>query len=218
MAWGILQYFLYCKLGVKVTADAAFRFLPYARDIATDFHFGMGQDIRYAGYTSILAVFLKANAPLFYLVAFQAVLSLVALVLIQRIVETLTNSHLCAFVAALLVATCQDIQQWNYYVLTESVFTSAMVFCFAVLILCKNRILQLLSLPLWLFTSMIRPNGFIMIAAALLYFFQLYYPKMPASTRRKMWYAAGASFVLLLALINQLLGLSPSLKRMRAEK
>ncbi|RNI30254.1 hypothetical protein EFA69_12230 [Rufibacter immobilis] len=206
VVWFLLQWFLYRRSGIQIPADAIFRYIPYAQEIAQNFHYDLGQDIRYAGYTSVMALFMKAGLPFGYLVGFQVLLSLVALFLVQRMVVVLTNSRLCAFAAALLAASSQDIQQWNFYLLTESLFTSTLVCCVAVLVLCKTRKMRLLSLPLWLFLCLVRPNGFIAVAAAAVYYLAEYLERASPQDRRRMFWAVGGVGVLFLLLLNQLLG------------
>ncbi len=206
VVWGLLQILLYHKFGVQVPNDAKFRYIPYAQNIAQHFYYDMGQDIRYAGYTTILAAFFKINLPFSYIVGFQILLSGLALFLVQRITLVLTNNRVCAFVVALLVASCQDIHQWNFYILTESIFTSAFIFCFATLVLVKKRMYLLLSIPLWLFTCTIRPNGFIIVAAAAVYFISSYYRQATLRQRRALLLLTSITGIALLGIINKLLG------------
>ncbi|MGV3540355.1 MAG: hypothetical protein ACO1OQ_11120 [Rufibacter sp.] len=206
LVWGLLQMLLYIKFGVQVPRDAQARFIPYAQEIAQHFQYEPGLNIRYAGYATLIAAFLKAGLPFTYLIGFQLLLSGFALFLVQRMVTAFTNSRLCAAVAALLVASSQDIHQWNFYILTESVFTSFLIFCLATLVLIKNRVYLWLSLPLWLFTCFVRPNGFIIVAAVAIYFFTSFYLKATAAQRRLLWIGVGTTGIILLLVINQLLG------------
>jgi hypothetical protein len=139
-------------------------------------------------------------------VYFQVLLSFWAVILVYKTAYALTSSSFCAFVAALLLASSQDIQQWNFYILTESVFTSAFVFCLAILVLVKKRIYLLLSAPLWVFTCIIRPNGFIIVLAAAAYFFHFYYRLASLSQRRVMLVATMIMGAVLIGIINKLLG------------
>ncbi len=183
-----------------------FRYIPYAQDVAQGLNYDLGQDIRYAGYTSVIAGFLKAGLPYGYVVGLQVFLSLAALLLVQRLVAVITNSWLCSLIAALLVATSQDIQQWNFYVLTESIFTSTWVFCTAMLVLCRNRTAWVLGIPLWLFVCLVRPNGIFIIVAAAVYLFAIRFQTSSAVQRRKMLLGVGITAILFFLLLNQLLG------------
>ncbi|WP_066834095.1 hypothetical protein [Rufibacter ruber] len=206
LVWGLLQVLLYIKFGVQVPRDAQARFIPYAQEIVQHFQYEPGLNIRYASYATLMAAFLKAGLPFGFLIGFQVLLSGLALYLVQRMVAAFTNSRLCAAVAALLVASSQDMHQWNFYMLTESVFTSSLIFCLATLVLIKNCVYLWFSLPLWLFTCFVRPNGFIIVAAAAVYFFTSFYMKATAAQRRLFWIGVGATGIVLLLVINQLLG------------
>jgi hypothetical protein len=203
LVWAVLQYILFQRHGLAVPPDATFRYIPHAQKMVVGY-LDLGYDIRYVGYTSLIAATFKLNLSLVYLVYFQVLLSFVAVILMYKTAHALTANHFCAFVAALLLASSQDIQQWNYYILTESVFTTALIACFYWLV-CSRGKTRLFLIPLVLYTCSVRPNGFMIVAAIFVYYFFSLYQSVGKTNKRNLELGIIVGGALLLLVANQLL-------------
>ncbi|WP_460891242.1 hypothetical protein [Rufibacter soli] len=204
LIWAILQVLLYQRHQVTVPADAIFRYIPHAHKLAIEGYLDFGYDIRFVGYTVLIAAALKLGTPFIYIVVFQILLSFLAVVFIYKTIYSLTNNYFCAFMAALLLASCQDIQQWNYYLLTESVFTSVLVACAYIVTCLKGKARWLLT-PLVIYASILRPNGFIIVASIFIFYFYLAYLKADKYHRRNLELGLLIMGAFLLLIANQLL-------------
>jgi hypothetical protein len=204
LVWLGVQLYLCQQYGVKIVPDSRARFIPYASAIAEQGYFALGHDIRYVGYTLFLAVFLKWDLSFHYVVLAQVLLSGIAAVVFFRLTEKISRSTLCAFVATFLFVGWPDIQYWNFYLLTESLFTSLLLISFYLLLRAKKgKDYALLGMTV-LLTMLVRPNGFILLVAIAGYYSPYYWTWMKKANKLVLALLLLAFSGFCLLLLNQL--------------
>jgi len=125
-----------------------------------------GREKQFLGYILFLTFFKLFNIPLEYFVAFQMIIALLASFVIYRLVLQATKSKFGALFSAALFLNNPFIVQWHQYILTESLYTSFLVFCFWKFYkLYKNFSFKNIAISLLfvLITLSVRPNGWILI-------------------------------------------------------
>jgi hypothetical protein len=168
LGWLILQLYLYRSFGVK-THDDSVRYLEYGENIAKAGYFESGHNKRYLGYCLFVALVIWAGGSLKALIATQVLISGLAAVILYKTTWRLSGSIAAAVLATWLFILWPDVQYWNYNILTESLFTSFLIFSFAVIVLSQRWWHWIIAVFILLFTALIRPNGFIMVIAAIVY-------------------------------------------------
>jgi hypothetical protein len=101
-------------------------------------------------------------------VAAQALLSLVAAAAMWRLGQVLFDTR-AGVAAAAVFLLYPDIQRWNMYVLTESLFISAIVISVYLVVTAASWPRIGAAVLAVVFTATVRPNGFVVAAAALVY-------------------------------------------------
>lgn len=169
ICWIFIQSLLYNYYQVKLVNDSLNRYIPNAQQLTFKFPFVDPHELRYIAYISFLSIFLKLGLSFKAIVGIQTILSGFAAILLFKIIFTLSKNKFSAFIGTLLFITWKDLQYLNYFILTESFLASFLIFTFYSIIHTKNRIGILFSICLLVFTSLIRPNGFIVLFGALIY-------------------------------------------------
>lgn len=166
--WLIIQISLLRFYGVKIVNDSG-RYVEYAQNIATYGYFETGHNLRYVGYCLFISSVFWLGGSVTSLIITQIVLSGLAAIALYAITRQLSGSTSTAALATWLFILWPDIQYWNCFVLTESFFTSFLLFSFAAVVLSQHWWQRLLAVFILFFTATIRPNGFIVVIAAIGY-------------------------------------------------
>ena len=224
--WALAQaYWLWKFRGPHFVNDSA-RYLLYAQDIAGRGYFEPGHNRRYILYPLFQSFWLWLGAGRWGIVAGQVALSGLATRALYGATRRLVGSgfqppykapgwplsppavppaETAAAGATALFILWPDIQQFNAYLLTESVFISLSVLSFAALVRLRGRpnagrwlaLLAVLALA-----ALARPNGFVVaMAAAAAGLAAL--AQQPRRQRRRAWLAL-ALLAALLALLAPL--------------
>lgn len=171
LLWFIVQYYFLQSLGVRIVPDSTFRYIPYATQVAETWQLGDSHDNRYLLYIVFLAQFVKLNGGLAISVLVQTAISGVACILFYKAVKHLTDQNrLSAVTATTIFILWKDIQYLNVYILTESLFISAIVLVFYALVRSRNWKDYLFAIALCVIPALLRPNGFIVLLAVLVCF------------------------------------------------
>jgi hypothetical protein len=143
------------------------RYLAYGRRIAEEWHFEHDHQLRYLGYPLFISFWLKVKAGRWGIVLGQMALSALATGGFYTAVKRLAQgSWLTAIAATAALVLWRDIQQFNAYLLTESLFTSGILLSFRALVQARTKLGWALLSGLLLLTALMRPNGFIVPVAA----------------------------------------------------
>jgi len=162
--WLTVQVYFFQRLGVKLVPDSIVRYIPYANHIAEIGQLGESQENRYILYILFLAFFIKLKLGLGAAVLAQIAASGIACILLYHSVRNLTNSNrLMAVAATTVFILWKDVQYLNVYVLTESLFTSSILYVIYPLTKGNSSKHYAKSFVLSLIPMLLRPNGFIVM-------------------------------------------------------
>lgn len=164
LSWLLVNIYLFNQLGIKYMIDT-YRYIEEAE------YWRLGKSSEayhwwYSGY--ILLLFLSKSIFSSYsvLVIAQGALSLSSILFSYLALEKYV-SPFAAFASSLFLVVYLPIQQWNVYLLTESLFLSFIILFFS----SYSGIYKRWTLPLQIiFAGMVlfvRPNGFTLILAIL---------------------------------------------------
>ncbi|HYE80340.1 MAG TPA: hypothetical protein VEI97_20375, partial [bacterium] len=152
--------------GPRVVYDSH-RYLGYAQQLVDGWGIGSTHNVRYLGYAAYLSAFLRAGLGLWPIILGQTLLSGLATVAYYRAFRYLTPADWRpAVLATALTIAWPDLQRFNAYLLTESLFASAVMVSFWAVARLRQPRHVLLALPVFLAATLLRPNGFLVPAAA----------------------------------------------------
>jgi hypothetical protein len=144
-------------------------YLDYAYRIIDNDSLGTGHYVRYAGYALFLLVFIKYHLGIVSICLAQVALSGWAAWAYYRTALRLSGAYWpTAFLATAALVSWVEVQRFNTIILTESLFTSLLLFCLWAIARVRNSGTLGTALGISLATAMVRPNGFIALAAAAL--------------------------------------------------
>ncbi|GAA4025066.1 hypothetical protein GCM10022409_06300 [Hymenobacter glaciei] len=169
--WVLVQLLFWRKFSGPHFVNDSARYLEYARGIAEHGYFEPGHNLRYVLYPLFQSLWLWLGLGWPGIVAGQLAVSALATRAIYRGTRRLAAGHRgAAALATLAFIAWPDIQQFNLFLLTESLFISLVALSFGAFTNIQNgwpRHWALLLLLLAL-TALARPNGFVVgLAAAL---------------------------------------------------
>ncbi|GGG46101.1 hypothetical protein [Hymenobacter glacieicola] len=181
-------------------------YLDYAHQIAEQGNFVKVHYTRYIGYPLFLSAFLKLGLGRAAMALGQYAVAGVATVAFYRAVRRLgRGTWEPAFLATLLYIGWSDIQRFNAFLLTESLFTSLLLLSFWAVGRVRTVGSGALALVVLVATVSVRPNGFVALVAAALALVVLIQQQGP---RWLKWLTLGAALLLLpvaWTALNQLL-------------
>lgn len=147
------------------------RYLAYARHIAEEWHFQHDHRLRYVGYPLFVSLWLFLGTGRWGIVLGQIIIAgLAAAALYDTMRQLAHGRRLPAVLATGLLILWRDTQQFNVYILTESLFESYLLFTFWALVRAhQGGTRQWILVCLCVLLSFIsRPNGFIVPVAGML--------------------------------------------------
>ena len=169
--WGLVQLGFWRKFGGPHFANDSARYLEYARGIAERGYFEPGHNLRYVLYPLFQSGWLRLGLGWPGIVAGQMAVSALATRALYRGTRRLARGGRgAAALATLAFIAWPDIQQFNVFLLTESLFISLVALSFGAFTRVRAgraRGWAVLLLVLAL-AALARPNGFVVgLAAAL---------------------------------------------------
>ncbi|WP_242929515.1 hypothetical protein [Pontibacter vulgaris] len=176
--WLVLQTFFIWKHGVRVMGDTE-DYITYARNITDNFYFANNYQLKYVGYPVFLAILYKLGFNLKGVIICQTLLSGLAAIALYKTTKQLAGNSIAPILATLLFIGWYDLQFYNGFILTESLYISLLVFAFYVLVRARTVRQSLWVLPLLFYIALIRPNGFIALVAYFGYLFTIAYTSAP---------------------------------------
>lgn len=129
-----------------------------------EFPFGKAEG--FLGYDLFVAFFIWSGLGEVGVALAQSLLSLAAAFCLYRIGMRLCDEK-TGLAAALIFVAYPEIQYWNFYLLSESLFVSMVVISLFMMVEARGWWQALLACIVVGFTSVIRPNGFIILSSAL---------------------------------------------------
>lgn len=150
--------------GIKYWLDSG-RYLHGADKIIDGQHLE-GREKQFFGYMLVIAITKILNLPLISVVILQLLTALAAAWALYKIVLKLTDSKWAGLFGSALFLCNPFITQWHLYILTESLYTSFVIFSFWSLSrIYTNKSLKnySISIIILIFTMFLRPNGWILL-------------------------------------------------------
>jgi len=198
--WVLVQLVFLRKFHGPHSANDSSRYLAYAANIAECGYFEPGHNLRYVLYPLFQSLWLWLGLGWWGIVAGQMAISALATRAIYRGTRRLAHGGSgAAALATLLYIGWPDIQQFNVFLLTESLFISLVALSFGAFTRIQRgrpRDWAMLVLVLTL-TALARPNGFMVPLAAALAGLDA----LRRAPNRRPWRAALLGLVLLAPLL-----------------
>jgi len=167
--WVLVQLVYLRKFHGPHFANDSGRYLAYATGIAERFYFEPGHNLRYVLYPLFQSLWLRLGLGWWGIVAGQMAVSALATRAIYRGTRRLAAQQPgAAALATFLFIAWPDIQPFNVFLLTESLFISLVALSFGAFTrLPAGRPRHWVALLLLLLlTALARPNGFLVALAA----------------------------------------------------
>jgi hypothetical protein len=183
LLWLCIQAVLYLRYGVREMGDTE-AYITYARNIAERFHFERNYQIKYIGYPLFMAFLFKLGLGLKGVVVSQMLLSGAATVALYNTTKRLAGNYLAPALCTLLFLGWYEVQMYNGFILTESLYISLLIFAFYLLVRAKSIRQSLWVVPVLLYIAIVRPNGFIAPVAYFGYLFTLYFYSLSSKRAR----------------------------------
>jgi hypothetical protein len=169
--WVLVQLVYLRKFHGPHYANDSARYLEYAKGIAEHGYFAPGHNLRYLLYPLFQSLWLRLGLGWPGIVAGPLLVSAAATSAIYRGTRRLAAGQRgAAALATLLFIAWPDIQQFNVFLLTESLFISLVALSFGAFTRVRSGRWQdwVLLVFMLLLTALARPNGFMVgLAAAL---------------------------------------------------
>jgi hypothetical protein len=195
-AWVLVQLLLFLRAGMKTSVDSTL-YIDNAGNLLKG-ALSQGHDFWYSAYTSLVAFMFAIGANLEGVIIFQILMTGVAAWCLWNISLALFGDENAAFITTLLYIVWLKIHEWNFFIYTDSLFCSFCVITFYLLVTKRH----ILFIACFLFTVLIRPAGFGLVAAVCAFLYASFRARMSPKGRVV---ALIALPVLLLVLLNRLL-------------
>ncbi len=165
----VLNILVFQKFGIKVVSDS-YRYLewsenPFSELSPTNWKF---YSVSYVGF---LALIRSLGLGLEGVVFVQMLISGIACFYLYQLTFRVSQSSLAAFLASFLYLSFGEIVQWNTYILTESLFTSGIIFLMFGLHNAQKTKQWLILLPLGIMVCLVRPMGITVFLSAMVFLF-----------------------------------------------
>lgn len=151
-----MQIGLFYRLGIREGGDSG-RYYGAAEAIING-RLPAGKALSYLGYDLFVALIFAPGFEREAVIGAQVILSGIAAICLYRLAGSLYGAG-AAFVATLWFTLFPDIQAWNYYVLTESLFISMIIISSYSLLSARSTTGFAVALLLAAFACTVRPHG-----------------------------------------------------------
>jgi 4-amino-4-deoxy-L-arabinose transferase-like glycosyltransferase len=165
--WATMQLLLFYTGGIRPAGDTG-RYLDAAEVILSGHLPTSGKAMSYLAYDGFVAIILGLGWGQAGVIFVQVLISGVATYTLYLLGKYLYDWR-AGFVAAFLYVGFFDLQKWNFYILTESLFISTIILSSYVILACRGWQRILFGGLLVLLATLLRPNGFIVPLALSLY-------------------------------------------------
>ncbi|MBH8571403.1 hypothetical protein KB206_21110 [Microvirga sp. STS02] len=169
--WVLVQLLYLRKFHGPYFANDSARYLAYAANIAERGYFEPGHNLRYVLYPLFQSLWLRLGLGWWGIVAGQMAISALATRAVYQGTRRLSHGQRgAAALATLLFIAWPDIQPFNVFLLTESLFISLVALSFGAFTQLQSgrRKDWLRLIAVLILTALARPNGFLVALAAAL--------------------------------------------------
>jgi hypothetical protein len=197
-------------VGVRYGQDTP-RYLEAARTILAG-QLPSSFQLRYLGYDLFVAFFMWSGLGQLGIVLTQALLTSAAAYCLYRLACRLYDRRTGLF-AAFFYIVYVDIHLWNFYILTDSLFTSLVIISLFLVIEGRGWWRRAVTVPVVIFTCTVRPHGVVLFYALGIYVLH----RLWKARNYKAFAGVGCLFLIALPsaieLVNQLLAHSHPVKK-----
>ncbi|MEJ8758660.1 hypothetical protein WG947_16725 [Pontibacter sp. H259] len=166
--WLLVQLLIYQVYGIRIVFDS-YRYFSYVDSLTEGTTLWQQSDsIFYASYTLFLYFFSYALVlPIEITILAQLIISALAAYYLYKTTWNLTHNKVASFISCFLFIIWHDLQVWNFYIHTESLYTSFTIFILYLISIRSKSYSSIACLSLVLLViTFLRPNGcFITFAA-----------------------------------------------------
>ncbi len=182
--------------GIKLWLDSG-RYIEGANKILDKISL-IGRELQFIGYMLVIAFTKLMGLPLGSVLIIQIGFAILSAFALYDIAIKISNSKIAGITAMALYLCNPFITSWHMYILTESLYTSFVIlslWCLIRLLQSKNIIDLAYSIPIFLMTMLIRPNGWILLPIWIICII-IRFPK------QKKWKAFFSGFVFILFIFS----------------
>lgn len=168
--WVIVQWTLFLQYGFN-TEFEGLKYQDDAQLLGDSFQIKTSR-LFYALYPLIIVFFIKINLGVKAVFIFQLLVNLVSTYFFYKLsMRWFSNIYWAIFTTILLLFTVQ-IQMWNYFLFTESLFISGLIIYTYILFFADlSRVISIFKLGiLFIALSFLRPTGILLLVPTILYF------------------------------------------------
>lgn len=195
LIWLSIQLFWWWRGGVRTGVDSAL-YIDQAHRIM-DGQLPADRGIWYLGYSIFLALLFSAGFSLAGVVAVQVLVSAIAVAALYGISKRILKDERAAALAALLYCLWPGVHEWNFFIYTESLFTSLSLISIWALLQAGLR-WKVVGGVLLLVCVATRPTGFCLLAALA----AVGLSQLNRSYPRGAWAAGGLAILAAVILFN----------------
>ncbi len=169
ISWFVFQLLLFLMFGITETHEAE-RFINNASILLNDHQLGEFQ-LFYSFYISIIAIDLFFTKSLLPIIFLQLSLNLFSTLLFFRILKRLLNNNIALWTTIIMIVS-YPLQQWNFYIYSESIFISELIIILYLLLnLSYQKVISFLLLALvYIITFFTRPSAVYLTIPVLIFF------------------------------------------------
>ncbi|MDO8512143.1 MAG: hypothetical protein Q7S57_02630 [bacterium] len=168
IVWLMIQFTLFHFLGVAYGSDST-RYIDAANHLVHERVIPQGMASAYMGYNLFVAIIYSFDLGDSEVVFVQVVLVLISALCLYHITFSLCKNRLAAFCSAILYLCLLDIHTWDFYILTDSFFSSMTIISLYLILRFKNFYQLFYVIPIVLWTAFIRPTGFVLLISLIIY-------------------------------------------------
>jgi len=196
--WTVVQISRYFSYGIFITSDS----YDYFKDAERILNGIFPELYLRMGYSLFVSFFLLSGLGTVGIVTAQLFLSLLAAFCIYRLAGKIYDRR-AGVLAAFFYISFFKIHTFNFFILTESFFTSMIIISLSCLVSSKRAWQYLLSGLLVVFTCTVRPHGIVVLAAVVVFILCSLYEAGKYRSLLAVSGGAALAGIFLLVLVNQ---------------
>ncbi|MDO8511703.1 MAG: hypothetical protein Q7S57_00365 [bacterium] len=163
-----IQFALFNSSGIRFGGDTG-RYIYGANQIISGHLIPGGMANAYLGYDYYVALIYFLHLGNIGVITGQVLFSIVCAYCLYRLTFLVGKSKFAATFATIFYIFATDIHNWNFFVLSDSLFTSMTVISLYLVARTKNVKQLFCIVPIVFWTSTIRPMGFVLLISVLIY-------------------------------------------------
>lgn len=168
LLWLSIQIFAYYHFGIGSGCDTDF-YISIGERICKGV-WPEGREIYYASYSAVFAVFHSLGLAYKHIVWLQLLCAGLSMICLYQLAHHVFKNLPSAFISCILYITWIKIHQWNFFLYTESLYTSFSIILIWLLLVRSSK-------PLWIgffflclvWTFMLRPSSVCLLFGLALY-------------------------------------------------